>query len=207
MMNLVFLISCIPVVTIGQAWCGIMTSVRYQIRGDSWWDGFKFGFKTRFLRGTLTWCALLVVDVLMLWRTWGVLTTFLDTGSVPFVGIFGCIVFLMMIMLTASVLILNVYIPTDIGNWINNATSMVFKAPLQLLLTAVLMWLPIILIPIYMEVIVYFITAIVAVYYTLVAFLSTILLKKVLMEYLQEARAEGTLLAEEGKAKDTEEDA
>jgi hypothetical protein len=155
----------------------------------------------------LAWCALLVVDVLMLWRTWGVLTTFLDTGSVPFVGIFGGIVFLMMIMLTASVLILNVYIPTDIGNWINNATSMVFKAPLQLLLTAVLMWLPVILIPIYMEVIVYFITAIVAVYYTLVAFLSTILLKKVLMEYLQEARAEGALLAEEGKAKDTEEDA
>ena len=202
MMNVVFLVCCLPVVTIGQAWCGLMTSVRYQIRGDSWWAGFKFGFKTRFIRGTIIWCIMLLIDGFLMWRTWGVVATFMETGGLPFVGIFGCLAFLLMIMLTTAFLTLNVYIPTDAGTWINNATSMVFKAPLQLLGASILAWLPVILIPIYWQAVAYFITAIVAVYFTIVAFISTVLLKRVLMDYLVEARAEGTLLAEEGRARD-----
>ena len=44
MMNLLFLVACLPIVTIGQAWCGLLTAVRYQIRGDKWTAGFKKGF-------------------------------------------------------------------------------------------------------------------------------------------------------------------
>ena len=66
MMNLLFLVCSLPIVTMGQAWCGLMSALRYQIRGDSWWDGFKFGFKTRFLRGTVAWCALLAVGLFLL---------------------------------------------------------------------------------------------------------------------------------------------
>ncbi len=205
MTNALFILCCIPVVTIGQAWCALLTSVRYQIRGDSWWDGFKFGFKTRFLRGTLVWCIMLPVDGLLLWHAWSHILNFMENGVLTPVGIFGILVFFMMLMLTAAFLTLNVYIPTKVGQWINNATAMVFKAPLQLLITAVLTWLPVVLVPLFPEFVYYFIMVFVVIYFTLVAFLSTILLKKVLMEYLLTARAEGTLLAEEGKQRDDEE--
>lgn len=204
MMNLVFLLSCIPVVTIGQAWCGILTSVRYQIRGDSWWDGYKFGFKTRFLRGTLTWCVLLFADVFVLYNI--MLFTMAEQPPLPNL-IASCVMFALMAMATAAIIFLNVYIPTPVGKWLSNGASMVFKAPLQLLVTAALMWLPILVVIFYPQWLYYVAMAFVAVYFTLAAFISTILLKKPLMEYLQEAREEGTLLAEEGKARDTEEEA
>ena len=56
LMNLMFLIACIPIVTIGPAWCGLMSSVRYNIRGEGWFQGFKKGFCTRFWRSLIIWC-------------------------------------------------------------------------------------------------------------------------------------------------------
>ena len=58
LMNLMFLIACIPIVTIGPAWCGLMSSVRYNIRGESWFKGFKVGFCTRFWRSLIIWVVL-----------------------------------------------------------------------------------------------------------------------------------------------------
>ena len=41
MMNLMFLVACLPIVTIGQAWCALFSALRYQIRGESWWNGLR----------------------------------------------------------------------------------------------------------------------------------------------------------------------
>lgn len=196
MMNLMFLICCLPVVTIGQAWCALMSAVRYQIRGDSWWDGFKFGFKTRFLRGTVAWCALLVLDV---WMLLDVLQYTAAQVSLVY-PITACIMFALMTMVTAAFLALNVYIPTDISNWIKNAASFIFKAPLQLLVTAALFWAPVLLCLYRFDYFFYFIMIFVVAYFTLAALGTTILLKEPLMDFLIDARKEGTLIAEEGRA-------
>lgn len=203
MMNLMFIICCIPVVTAGQAWCGLLTSVRYQIRGDGWWEGFKFGFKTRFLRGTIAWCVLLVVDVYTLYNI--MLFTATEQVLIPNL-IASCVIFALMAMLTAAVLMLNVYIPTPVGKWLSNAASLVFKVPVQLLAVAAIMWLPILLTVFYFEMMYYTVMIFLVVYFTLAAFGATILLKNALTDLLAEARMEGTLLAEEGKARDTEEE-
>ena len=195
MINLMFIVCCIPVVTIGQAWAALLSAVRYMIRGDSWWDGFKFGFKTRFLRGTVAWCALLAVDVVLLMD---VLQYTTAEVSLMY-PIASCVMFALMTMLTMAFLTLNVYIPTDIGNWIKNATSMVFKAPLHLLVSAALLWAPVLLILYRFDIFYYFAMIFVVVYFTLAALASTILLEEVLVEYLLDARAEGTLIAEEGR--------
>ena len=195
MMNLMFLVACIPVVTIGQAWCGLMSAVRYQIRGDSWWHGFKFGFKTRFLRGILTWIPLLAVDV---WLLMDVLQYTQAEVSLMY-PISACIMFALMTMLTTAFLVLNVYIPTDVGTWFANATGFVFKAPLQLLVSAAAFWAPVLLCLYRFDYFFYFVMIFVVAYFTLAALGTTILLKSPLMDYLIEARAEGTLLAEEGR--------
>ena len=197
LMNLLFLVACIPVVTIGQAWCGLISAVRFNVRGEKWFDGFKFGFKKRFLRGTVSWCIMLVVDVYFLLQVSAASQYGVDT---PLIG--ACIVFAMMTMLTMALQMLNVYIPTDVGNWVRNATNMVFKAPLMLLLAALLFWLPIILLVIFPAIFVYSVMIYIAAYYALAALVATLVLKNTLLEYLVQARADGTLTAEEGKQKD-----
>lgn len=200
LMNLLFLVSCLPVVTIGQAVCALLSAIRYNIRGDKWFDGYKAGFKTRFWRGTIAWCALLLLNVHML----------LDLHYAYAMGytaqmIASAFIFSLTAMVTTALLVLNVYIPTSVGNWINNAVGMVFKAPLHLFGAAALFWLPVLLVLLWFTVFYYGALVILALYFTLAALGSTMLLKDTLLQYLLAARADGTLLSEEGKRKEANE--
>lgn len=194
MMNLLFLVSCLPIVTIGQAWCGLLSAIRYEIRGEKWLDGFKKGFKTRFWRGTISWCIMLVIDVhfiLEMNHAWvnEYLTPMIASGFV----------FAATAMVTTSLLVLNVYIPTSIGDWVHNAVNMVFKAPLQLLLAALMFWLPVLVAMMFPDIFFLLLMVLIAAYYTVAALGITVVLKQPLIYYLLDARANGTLLAEEGR--------
>ena len=194
LMNLLFLVACLPVVTIGQAWCGLLSAIRYEIRGEKWFDGFKKGFKTRFWRGTISWCIMLVADahfLLEMNHAW-------VNEYMPHM-IASSIVFCLLSMMTTSLLVLNVYIPTDVGDWLHNAVNMVFKAPMQLLCAAVLFWLPVLLAMLVPNVFFLLVMVFIAAYYALAGVGITVVLKEPLVHYLLNARATGTLLAEEGK--------
>lgn len=202
MMNLLFVVACLPVVTIGQAWHGLLSAVRYQIRGDNWFDGFKHGFKTRFWRGTISWTLMLVADMLVLID----IKTHLDqgTGIVPVTA--SCVMFALATMVTLSLIILNVYVPTDVNNWVRNAVNMVFKAPHWLLLAAAVMWLPMLIYTFYKDIFILTVMIYVAAYYALAALVITLVLKDLLVEFLTQARADGTLTAEEGKLQQLDEE-
>lgn len=201
MLNLLFLVSCIPVVTIGQAWCALFTAVRYNIRGDKWFDGWKAGFKTRFWRGTLAWCIMLLPNIHFLLD----LRYAVEMQFVPQIVASG-LVFALTTMITCALLILNVYIHTPVGRWIMNAVNMVFKAPLELLGSAVLMSLPVVLALLWDMGFFYTILIYFAVYYAVMALFITILLKNSLLFYLVDARADGVLLSEEGKQRKQEDE-
>ena len=201
LMNLLFLVCCLPIVTIGQAWCALLTGVRYQIRKDSWFEGFKKGFTTRFWRGILAWCVMLIPNVYFLLELHhGFAQVFVEGNSgntVQFVS--ACLMLALTTMLTAALLMLNVYIPTKVSTWITNATGMVFKAPIMLLIFAALMWLPILLGLLYFDGLMLTVMIFLVAYFPLAGLVATLALKSALMEYLIEARANGSLLAEEGK--------
>ena len=207
LMNIAFLVGCLPIVTIGQSWCALMSAVRYQIRGDNWWDGFKFGFKTRFARVTIAWCihlALLVVAFMDI----SLYIEYRMTGRIIASGIMFALVAMSMVAFMS----LNVYIPTSTENWIRNSVGMIFKAPLQLLLSAAAFFGPLWLsyadsllgLGLFYPCIMIFI----AIYFVLITLGATILLKGTLIDYLLDARIDGTLIAEEGRVvkKKTEED-
>lgn len=203
LMNLMFLLASIPIVTMGQAWCALLTAVRYNIRGDKWFDGFKAGFKTRFWRGTISWVIMLAADLYFMLRMFAdIQEVGLDVPSVM-----SCLVFAMMIMLTLSLQLLNIYVPTNIGQWLRNAANMVFKVPLELLAAAALFWLPFAMIYQWLGIFLYAIMIFVTVYFTLAAAAGTLALKNALIYYLLEARAAGTLIADEGKLRTENEDA
>lgn len=201
LMNLMFLVACIPVVTIGQAWNGLLSAVRYYIRGDKWFDGFKTGFKKRFLRGLLAWCILLPVNLHMLLD---LRHNYAGGYTVPLIS--SCLVFLLTSMVTTALIVLNVYIPTKVKTWIHNAVGLVFKAPLQLAVATASWIAPVILALLWPLTFFYLIMIFIAAYFSAVALVATLVLKLQLMELLTEARAEGTLLAEEGKNRKTDDE-
>ena len=205
LMNLLFLVSCLPIITIGQAWCGLISAIRYNIRGDSWFQGYKDGFKKRFLRGTIVWILLLVVQGYFLldlnhtvYQTFYATEGFTTVYIAPMVA--AGLMFALSSMLTVSFLMLNVYIPTKVGTWISNAVGMVFKAPLPLLGAAVLFAAPVILAWFWSDIFLLVALIFIGFYFTLAALVITMLLKETLIDYLIDARAEGTLLSEEGKS-------
>lgn len=194
MMNLLFLLAALPVVTMGQAWSGLVSAMRYNIRGDKWIDGFKAGYKSRFLRGTAAWCILLLFTAIMTFdmMTYSAVETF--TTEIIVRLVMSCIMFALVSGLTVAFILLNVYIPTETSQWIRNSVNMVFKAPLQLAVSGVLIWLPFLLAIFYYDIFYYCIMIFVVAYYALATLIVTILMKDTLIYYLLEARAAGTLL-------------
>ena len=202
LMNLLFLVASLPVVTMGQAWCGLLTAVRYNIRGDKWLDGFKVGFKTRFLRGTISWVVMLAIDLFLMFDLFEVVAQVgFDVPSVMAGLVFG-----LMIMVTFSMQILNVYVPTNISQWLRNSVNMVFKVPLELLGAAVLFWVPFAMLWRWTGLFLYALMIFVTIYFTLAAVAGTLVLKNALIYYLLDARASGILLADDSKKDETDAD-
>ena len=85
------------------------------------------------------------------------------------------------------------------------AVDMIFKAPLELLAAAVLFWVPFALPVVVLKFGVLYdmlslsVIICVAIYFTLAAVVGTLALKNALIHYLLDARANGTLIADEGK--------
>ena len=202
LMNLMFLISCLPIVTIGQAWSGLVSAIRYNIRGDKWFQGFKAGFCHRFWRGTIVWCVLLPLNLSMLLD---LRHNYLGGYTVPLIA--AAIMCCLTTMVTTSFLILNVYVPTKFSTWITDAVNMVFRAPLWLLLAAVVNWLPVVIFLLFPWTFFYAIMIFVVIYFVIAAVCATFALKNTLMDYLLEARVTGTLLVEEGKIREKPEEA
>ena len=197
LMNLLFLIACIPVVTIGQAWTALLTATRYQIRGDKWTAGFKKGFCTRFWRGTIMWVIMAPVNVYFMVDMFDTFNAI--NFDVP--TVMATLVCALMIMVTFALQILNVYVPTNIGQWLRNGVNMVFKAPIELLGAALLFWAPFALFYQWTGIFISVAVILVAAYYALVAVIGTLVLKHTLVYYLVEARESNTLLEDDSSKK------
>lgn len=190
MMNLAFIIACIPVVTIGQAWCGLFSAVRFTVRGDKWWPGFKTGFKTRFLRGTIGWLICIAAVAYLGVNT--VFNIYYQWQGNEVSCVIQALCFLICMMLTVALIALNVYIPTGKMQWIRNAITLVVKFPVHTAIAAVLMFLPIVGVVLMLyDTFFFFVLALgfVGVYFSLAVLFSTVALKDPLIHIKLEMEA------------------
>ena len=201
MMTLLFLLSCLPVVTMGAAWNALFSAIRYNVRGEKWFEGFKFGFKIRFWRSLLGWTLMLVLNAITILD----FTAYLMVDAYSVEGVVRLVASGVMMLLstgfTGALILLNVYVPTSVSNWLRNAVNLVFKAPLQLALVGALMWFPLLLAMLAYEFFYYFVMVFVVAYFVLAALGITMLMKQPLLDCLIESRTEGILTSEEGKQK------
>jgi hypothetical protein len=213
LLGILFVVAFLPLVLMGQSYCGLLSGIRYNIRGEKWFAGFKKGYTTRFWRGTIAWSIMLAVIIYMLMDLQYAYANVMQGHTSWAEGylaqlVFAGLIVAMATMVATSLLVLNVYIPTPIGRWVENAVNMVFRVPLELLGSAVLLWLPVLLAVLRFDLFWNTLLIYLALYFSVAALVTTMLLKNGLMQYLMEARADGVLLAEEGRdrSEDDEED-
>lgn len=197
MVNALFLLCCIPVVTIGQAWCGLYSAIRYAIRGDGWFAGFKAGFKTRFLRGTVAWTLCLIVIVEMVINMLAVI------GENMVMVALNALFMLIAMMICGAMMPVNVYVPSSVSQWLKNSVNLVTYAPLQMAGVSVLMWLPVALVILFLKFGLFdpffFIMVFLLIYFSFSTLIATILLKEPLIkvknqtEDMQKAENKDTL--------------
>ena len=191
MMNLLFLVSCLPIVTIGAAWSGLYGAVRYSIRGDSWFEGFKYGFKCHFWRNLVGWTFGALVCGYAATRVYMGVTSIMANPALMTPGVIVPIVISGIVALAAALVIavmlpLGMYFPQlDANTWLVTTWDVIIHAPLQCLGVVVLMWLPPALLLFGPMLGLMILITFVAVYYVLAALLATVLLKKSLLQVLQ----------------------
>lgn len=184
MVNALFLLCCIPIVTIGQAWCGLYSAIRYAIRGDGWFSGFKAGFKTRFLRGTVAWTLCLIVIAEMTINMLAIIGE-----SIVMIAL-NALFLLVAMMICGALIPVNVYIPSSVSQWLKNSVNLVVYAPLQMAGVAVMMWLPVALVVLFLRYgffdPFFFIMVFLLIYFSFSTLIATILLKTPLIRVKNE---------------------
>jgi uncharacterized membrane protein YesL len=180
MLNILFLLCCLGVVTIGPGLCGLYSAVRYMIRGDQWSAGFKEGFCTNFLRKMIVGTIFLAVDAYLIFN-FAATVYYMQDGQLGSVIMLGLIT-AMTLMISVSLVPAAVYIPTDLTQWLRNGVSLAFSAPLQTFFTAVLLWFPGVLAFFRIEYAMMLAIVFIAAYFTLIGFLSTLFLKDPLIK-------------------------
>lgn len=178
LMNLAFLVCCIPVVTIGQAWGALYGAIRSRARGDGWFSGFRAGLCAHFLRGVIGWTVSLALAAYLGFSAYSILF-YRQSGFLP-PFLVSAVLFLAVILWQTAAAALNARVDGGVGDWMAAARRLCLRAPLQVLGAAVLMWLPVALALFWTDLAFHALLIFLAVYFTLAALAALLLLKSAL---------------------------
>lgn len=191
MMNLLFLVCSIPLVTMGAAWSGLYGAVRYTIRGDSWFAGFKSGIKCHFWRNLIGWTFGVLVGGYAVSKVFMGLSNIVANPAILSVGVVVPLVISALFALAAALVVgvmlpLGLYFPQlDANTWLTTTWDIILHAPLRALGTAVLMWAPLAVLFFMPDLVLMTLIVFIAIYFVLAVFIATILLKDPLLRILQ----------------------
>ena len=189
MLNLMFLLACVPVVTIGPALCGLYSGVRYMIRGDGPVRGFWEGFKTNFLRMMIAGVIFTGIIAYFIIMVNGAYNTWLELGVFRDIIIYS-IPAMVPVMLLSALVMLNIYIPYGVTDWLKNGVNLIVKAPVWVLVSAALLIAPVACLLWASDIFILAIIIFVGFWFAVAAFATTLLLKDPLVDMLLEYREE-----------------
>ena len=211
MINVIFLVACAPVLllllafklpapwsyvltgvsflTIGPAFSGLYSAVRYMIRGDGAAQGFWEGIKTHWLRMMITGAVFMGIIFYFIIMVNAAYYTWIQDNNVRDMFVYG-IPAMVPLMLFSALIPLNIYVEYDTTDWLKNGVNLCFKAPHWVLLTAVMLWLPVVCLLWIPDIFYMIIVVFVGFWFTLSAFVSTLFLKDALIDRLVEHQDE-----------------
>lgn len=189
-LNLLFILCCLPVVTIGPSLCGLYSGVRFMIKREGWFRGFWEGFRTHWIRSGILGIIAVVCQAKVLYDLNSAVLFHQDMGIGMELIITHSIIAFLPALLVASLWPLNIYIPGDTASWLRNTVNLVFKAPAAAFLAACLFLAPVVLALFFTVIAWYLLIIIVAGWFVLSAFVATLFYKDALVELLNEYREE-----------------
>lgn len=139
MLTALFVLCCIPVVTIGAAFTALFSACRAQTRGLPCFRAFFKAFRANFLRATLLWLLLGILIYLCVGSAFSLYTM---DGSLPvFIMsiVAGC---LLLILLTMCLLFYSRF-ECSFRQLIKNGMVMVLSFPVRSLFITILAWAPV----------------------------------------------------------------
>ena len=140
LLNLLFLLSCLPVVTIGAAFTALFSACRAQTRGTPCFRAYFKAFRQNFPRATLVWLVLLVPVLACVWSAMVVWANGLSLG-VFVLSVLGAILFL---NLMSGCLLFYSRFECPFRQLLKNGMLMTLSYPIRSLLIAALLWFPVV---------------------------------------------------------------
>lgn len=146
-MNILYILCCIPIFTIGAAQAGLYTGIKTLLdpEDDTYCSSAFFkGFKSGFKNITIAWCLLFALELLLGYVTVMCMYFTASTNSVPF---WAALVALCIVGLFQSLLpVFHARFNCTPWQLIRNTWFLTIAHPLRSLLVGVLTWLPLVLV-------------------------------------------------------------
>ncbi len=139
--NIVFVVCCIPVLTIGSAHVALYTAIRCMQKGQPWLRTFWETFKTSLKRPTILWAVCLPI----LYLFTGVLFTLNSLGlegSTPAIVCASIVLGVVMCVCSMAFLLYSRFEMT-VKELFRNSLVMIIANPIQAVLGAALIWAPV----------------------------------------------------------------
>ena len=143
--NLIFLVCCLPIVTIGPATSGLHYAMRTLSDGKDDRSAFKqffVGFRNGYMKITFAWLLLFIFDLILVFTTY-VCMTFPEFGlipwGIPFAGLCVCLVF------HANVSVFHSQFDCSFSQLLRNAFILTLMHPLRSILVGAFAWGPVVI--------------------------------------------------------------
>ena len=144
-LNLLFLICSIPLITVGASLTSLYSGLRALIKKEPYLRAFFKAFRTGFARSTFAWIILLVIDTVPLWHTRNIYVEALETGTLtnalPML-LLSALFALVLLAVTAMVFLLYSRFECTVGQLLRYGTSLTLSHPLRAAAIALFTWAP-----------------------------------------------------------------
>lgn len=179
LLNMLYLICCIPLFTVGAAQAGLYTGLRNILEPDSeggYVQAFFRGFRSGFGRITLAWLPFMVIIGLLVWSLVP-MTYYQGAGFhapvwAAVAGICVCAV------LSTVMTLFHARFSCSAGQLIRNAVLVTLRFPVRSICAALLIWLPVLALAFYLEVFLRLSIALALIYFSMVFVMNISLFKK-----------------------------
>ena len=145
LLNLLFLVCCLPLVTVGAAFTALYAGLRALIKKEPYVRAYFKAFRTGFLRSTVAWIILVLMDAVPLWHTRNIYVEALETGAVaqalPML-LLSALFALLLLAVTTMVFLLYSRFECTVGQLLRFGTSLTLSNPLRAAAIALLTWAP-----------------------------------------------------------------
>lgn len=205
-LNILFLICCLPIVTIGAAQAGLYNAVqplRDQEDGRSCYKLFFKGFANGFWRITLVWCAFLAIILIALYTTL-MAFDYQHTGRLIHWGIPLAMLILTMLIQSLTTIFHSKFSCTSFQLFRNSVILMITN-PFHSIGVAVLNWLPIAMFMLWTQTFFDTLPIFIGVYYTVAYLFSSTIMKKPFQRLIDHLNGDDIEIKDDLKEEETSE--